>query len=234
MTWRPYVEQADMIYSFGAGEIDGTTMRSKVELYERLAAACGKELMTTVYPGYYGAWLNGRNDFYQVHCGFDQAHHSFEAANTPKAKFLHYTTWNDHDETSLLPMVFTPANPLITRAYTARFKGESTVTGEPEVVFACHREELPGTLLRFEAMTLPTLEKGGVAGFPAACSTRPERRSPFCPKNAWTAPISTGRSGWCRRPDSQRIRSLRRSSPLPGARSVCRRCFWSPAGIRTP
>lgn len=85
--------------------------------------------------GYYGAWLNGRNDFYQVHCGFDQAHHSFEAANTPKAKFLHYTTWNDHDETSLLPMVFTPANPLITRAYTARFKGESTVTGEPEVVF---------------------------------------------------------------------------------------------------
>lgn len=160
---RPYVEQADMIYSFGAGEIDGTTMRSKVELYERLAAACGKELMTTVYPGYYGAWLNGRNDFYQVHCGFDQAHHSFEAANTPKAKFLHYTTWNDHDETSLLPMVFTPANPLITRAYTARFKGENTVTGEPEVVFACHREELPGTLLRFEAMTLPTLEKGGVA-----------------------------------------------------------------------
>lgn len=60
-----------MIYSFGAGEIDGTTMKRKVELYERLAAACGKELMTTVYPGYYGAWLNGRNDFYQVHCGFD-------------------------------------------------------------------------------------------------------------------------------------------------------------------
>lgn len=43
-----------MIYSFGAGEIDGTTMKRKVELYERLAAACGKELMTTVYPGYYG------------------------------------------------------------------------------------------------------------------------------------------------------------------------------------
>lgn len=160
---RPYVEQADMIYSFAALEVDGTTMQSKVELYEQLAAACGKELMTTVYPGYYGAWLNGRNDYYQVHRGFDQAHHSFETANIPKAKFLHYTTWNDHDETSLMPMVFTPANPLITRAYTARFKGESMITGEPEVVFAYHREELPGTLLRFEAMTLPTLEKGSVA-----------------------------------------------------------------------
>lgn len=196
------------------------------------AAACGKELMTTVYPGYYGAWLNGRNDFYQVHCGFDQAHHSFEAANTPKAKFLHYTTWNDHDETSLLPMVFTPANPLITRAYTARFKGESTVTGEPEVVFACHREELPGTLLRFEAMTLPTLEKGGVAVsgrlLDAAGKTvavLPEKRLDGADfdRTEWLVPSA----------DSLRIRSLRRSSPLPGARSVCRRCFWSPAGIRT-
>lgn len=159
---RPYLEQADMIYAFGLCEIDRSSIEDKVKLFKRLADESGKELMTTVYPGYYGAWLNGRNDFYQVHCGFDQAHRSFEAAVTPKAKHLHYTTWNDHDETSLLPMVFTPANPLITKAYSDRFKGIGTVTGKPEVAFAYHREEIPGTLIRFEAMTLPTLKSGKV------------------------------------------------------------------------
>jgi|GEM_PF-2451388 len=159
---RPYLEQADMIYAFAMQEIDKTTIEAKAKLFERLCAETGTELMTTVYPGYYGAWLNGRNGFYQVHCGFDQAHRSFEAANSSKAKFLSYTTWNDHDETSLLPMVFTPANPLITKAYTDCFKGIDTVTGKPEVMFAHHREEIPGTLLRFEAMTLPTLKSGKV------------------------------------------------------------------------
>lgn len=159
---RPYVQQCDMIYSFTATEIDGTTMQHKVDLYQELAAECGKEFMTTVYPGYYGAWLNGRNDFYQVHRGLDQAHDSFLAANTPEARFLHFTTWNDHDETSFLPMVFTPGNALITKAYADSFTGRSLVTGKPEVVFAYHREELPGTLLRFEAMTLPTLKDGQV------------------------------------------------------------------------
>ncbi|MBS1368729.1 MAG: laminin G [Lentisphaeria bacterium] len=159
---RSHVAGADMIYVFGMAEFDGMTIQDKVRLHERLAAESGRELMTTVYPGYYGAWLNGRNDFYQVHCGFDQAHRSFEAANTPKAKHLHFTTWNDHDETSLLPMVFTPANPLITRAYSDRFKGNAPVSGRPEVVFAYHREEIPGTLLRFEAMALPAQEKGSV------------------------------------------------------------------------
>ena len=159
---RPYVQQCDMIYSFGLGEIDGTTITHKVDLYKQLAEECGKVLMTTVSPGYYGAWLNGRNDFYQVHRGLDQAHDSFLASNTPEAQFLHFTTWNDHDETSFLPMVFTPGNSLVTKAYSECFKGESSVTGKPEVVFAYHREELPGTLLRIEAMTLPTLKNGKV------------------------------------------------------------------------
>ncbi len=159
---RAHVRLADMIYAFGMTEIDKSSIEDKMKLYEQLANETGKELMAPVYPGYYGAWLNGRNDFYQVHCGFDQAHRSFEAADIPKAKFLHFTTWNDHDETSLLPMVFTPANPLITKAYSDRFKGIDTVTGKPEVAFAYHREEIPGTLLRFEAMTLPTLKSGKV------------------------------------------------------------------------
>ena len=159
---RPYVQQADMIYSFGLSEIDGTTMQHKVDLYKQLVDECGKSLMTTVSPGYYGAWLNGRNDFYQVHRGLDQAHDSFLASNMPRAQFLHFSTWNDHDETSFLPMVFTPGNPLITKAYSDCFKGENTVTGKPEVVFAYHREELPGTLLRIEAMTLPTLKSGRI------------------------------------------------------------------------
>ena len=158
---HPHLVQADMIYSFGMMEIDKTSIGEKAKRFEQVADKFGKFLMATVYPGYYGAWLNGRNDYYQVHCGFDQAHRCYEAIPV-KAQWIHYTTWNDHDETSFMPMIFTPANPMITKVYTDRFKGNSTITGKPEVVFAYHREETAGTLLRIEAMTLPTLKSGNV------------------------------------------------------------------------
>jgi len=158
--FRQYLPQTDMIYSFGFNELDGTTMATKGKLYEQLAVEANIPRMGTVYPGYYGAWLNGRNDFYQVHDGFDNMHRSFEAAVSPHTKWLHFTTWNDHDETSLMPMAFTPANALLVNAYAKKFRGENTVTGTSEILFAYHREELPGTLLRFEAMTLPTVSTG--------------------------------------------------------------------------
>ncbi len=159
---RPYFKELDMVYSFGAAELAGLTLAEQAATLAQLAKEENKELMTTVTPGYYGAWLNGRNDFYQVHDGFDHAHRTFEAALTPQAKHLHFTTWNDHDETSFLPMVFTPGNALITKAYSREFKGEIPADAKPEVLFAYHREELPGTLLRFEAMTLPGSAKGEV------------------------------------------------------------------------
>ena len=158
--FRKWLPALDMIYTFGLGEIDGTSMESKTPLYRRMADEAGKKLMMPVYPGYYGAWLNGRNDFYQVHDGLDNAHRTWLCAMEARPQWLHYTTWNDHDETSLLPMIFTPGNVPVTRAYSDVFKGKSAVTGKPEAVFAYHREELPGTLLRFEAMTLPTLKPG--------------------------------------------------------------------------
>ncbi len=160
--FRKYFALSDMQYSFGFDELNGVPMKEKSELYEKLANETNVDRMSTVYPGYYGAWLNGRNDFYQVHDGFDHFHRSFELAMSPRAKWLHFTTWNDHDETSVMPMVFTPGNALITLAYAKKFRGESTVTGISEVLFAYHREELPGTLLRFEAMTLPTVKSGTV------------------------------------------------------------------------
>ncbi|MBQ9777133.1 MAG: laminin G [Lentisphaeria bacterium] len=158
---HPHLVQADMIYSFGMMEIDKTSIGEKAKRFEQIADKFGKFLMATVYPGYYGAWLNGRNDYYQVHCGFDQAHRCYEAIPV-KAQWIHYTTWNDHDETSFMPMIFTPANPMITKIYTDRFKGNNTITGKPEVVVAYHREETAGTLLRIEALTLPTMKSGNV------------------------------------------------------------------------
>ena len=158
----PYVEAADMIYPFELMEVNESSISDNNTGYRKLAQKCGKELMVTIYPGYYGGWLSGSNDFYQVHCGFDQAHRCFESVSSMNPQWLHYTTWNDLVETSMRPMVFTPANPLIIKAYSEHFKGVSLLNGKPEVVFAYHREEQPGTLLRIEAMTLPTLKDGQV------------------------------------------------------------------------
>ncbi len=155
-----YLPVCDMIYGFGFTELNGMSIKDKAALAEKLAEKGNIPWMSTVYPGYYGAWLNGRNDFYQVHDGLDQAHRTFQVAKAPRALWMHYTTWNDHDETSFLPMIFTPGNVLITKVYSQKFKDQSTITGTSEVVFAYHREELPGTLLRFEAMTLPTVKSG--------------------------------------------------------------------------
>ncbi|MDR1282618.1 MAG: laminin G [Opitutaceae bacterium] len=155
-----YAPHFDMAYCFGFRGLDGTPRRQTARLVADVAQKYGKAYMAGLSPCYYGAWLNGRNDFYQPHRGFDQLHDSFLLLSEKHIRWLHFTTWNDHDETSVLPMLFTPANPLITRAYGNAFKGIAPTSIRPEVCLAYHREEIPGTLLRIEALNLPSLAKG--------------------------------------------------------------------------
>ncbi|MDR1281999.1 MAG: laminin G [Opitutaceae bacterium] len=157
-----YAPHFDMAYLFDLMGIDGVPIRETTDLVASVAKSHGKDYMAGFSPGYYGAWLNGRNDFYQPHRGFDQLHDCFLMVRKERDRWMHFKTWNDHDETSVLPMLFTPANPLITRAYSDAFKGVAPTATRPEVCLAYHREEIPGTLLRIEALNLPTLAKGPV------------------------------------------------------------------------
>lgn len=150
-----YAGHFDMAYSFVNAGINGMSREAMADLIAETSVSHGKSYMAGLYPGYYGAWLNGRNDFYQPHRGFDQLHDTFLAVRPARDRWMHFTSWNDHDETSLLPALFTPANPLITRAYSDAFKNLPPASALPEVCLAYHRETIPGTLLRIEAMSLP-------------------------------------------------------------------------------
>lgn len=146
----------DMAYSFAEAGLNGTPSGRNIRILRNFTLANGMRWMASLWPGYYGAWLNGRNDFYQPFLGFDQLHENFLALDRSKDSWLHLTTWNDHDESSLCPMLFTPANPRIVKAYTDFFKGRAPSVTEPEIMFAYYRELLPGTLLRIEVLSLPT------------------------------------------------------------------------------
>ncbi|AHF91753.1 laminin G domain-containing protein [Opitutaceae bacterium TAV5] len=154
---------ADAAYAFGFRGLDGMPRDYTAGLIATVADEVGKPWMPAMVHGYYGAWLNGRNDFYQPHQGFDQLHKTFELVRQGRDHWLHFTTWNDHDETSLLPMLFTTANPLLTKAYADNFKGIAPTSPLPEVCLAWHREVIPGTLLRIEAINLPSLARGPVS-----------------------------------------------------------------------
>ena len=156
-----YADVFDMAYFFGNGGLSG---QDPVEIDRETADVCrarGKFFMGTAWPGYYGAWLNGRNDFYQPYCGVDRfmaGYHSARALDTP---WLHLTTWNDYDETGLAPRRLSAGTAAMTRAFAREVKGERPVA-EPDVVFAYHREEFPGTLVRIEALRLPSQDARGL------------------------------------------------------------------------
>lgn len=154
---------ADAVYAFGFRGLDGMPRSHPAGLIASVADEMGLLNMPGLVHGYYGAWLNGRNDFYQPHQGFDQLHKSFELVRLGKDRWLHFSTWNDHDETSLLPMLFSTANPLLTKAYSDAFKGIAPTSILPDVCLAYHREVIPGTLLRIEAINLPSLAPGAIS-----------------------------------------------------------------------
>ena len=146
-----YVDSFDALYSFGLSGIDRVPVQQTVQLLREICRQNGKLYVTSLSPGYYGAWYNGRNDFYQPHYGFDQLHGGFLTTDASD-QWMHLTTWNDHDETSLLPMVFTSANPSITLAYANAFKKRPPAWKDTRLCFAYNREPHPGTHMRIETL----------------------------------------------------------------------------------
>jgi len=153
---QSYAKVFDMVYDFTVNGIDGDTVAEAMAKNAEVCQNNGKPVMGSMSPGYCGGWRNGRNDFYQSHLEFDRLHECFLALVPGREKWLHFTTWNDHDETSIMPMLFADGNPEIVRAYSDRFKKLDPTQKTPRICAAYHREVYPGTLLRLELMSLPS------------------------------------------------------------------------------
>lgn len=122
----------------------------------------GKLFMASVTPGYIGGWLRNGNDFYKPFCGVDKIVDEFISLRGTESDWFQITTWNDHHETTLEPTRLQPANPRLLRAFCDEYKGREPSPETAEVLVAYRREEVPGTLMRFEAMRLPSREHGAV------------------------------------------------------------------------
>ncbi len=150
-----YEGAIDCAYMFGAPGINREHPEENNRILNAFAQERGKLFMPCLHPGYYGAWLKSTNDFYQPFVGLDMLYETFEAARQSNPQWVHLTTWNDLIETALMPMAFTFGQPRVLEYYLSVFKGEPRKLPEPELIFAYHREEQPGTLLRIEALNLP-------------------------------------------------------------------------------
>ena len=163
---EPYAGTFERAYHFGCLGMDRGRRKSLEREISECAAFCrehGASYMPSVWPGYFGAWMMGVNCFYQPFCGFDTAQRHFEAWRlVPEADWLHLTTWNDHAETALMPRRLVPGNRAAGRAMADEFKGEPP-TEKSQVVFSYFREVIPGSMLRFEAMRLPSSGEHAVA-----------------------------------------------------------------------
>jgi len=177
-----YRDVFDVCYGFAY--IGGETWSIDRECRSTAAwcKAHGKRYMACLHPGYFARWLRGGNAGYQAFRGLDQYLDCFSALRETGADWIHFTTWNDHCETTLEPMTLTPGNGALLRATCDAFKGQRPTARAADVLFAYHREELPGTLLRFEALRLPAAETNAVTvsgtlqdAFGRAMATLPPR-----------------------------------------------------------
>lgn len=156
---EPYAKEFEMLHSFGEYGISGQSIQECFDILSNTARANGKGWMPPIHPGYLGAWFNGRNDYYQPYRGFDQVLDSFAAIRPGTADWLHFTTWNDFDETPFAPTVFEFGTYTeINRIFVDRWKGKPFLSESPKLFFAYHREELVGTVWRLEALTAPTVD----------------------------------------------------------------------------
>ena len=157
-----YRDSFDVCYSFAyAGRErlqEGDENRANAEWCRKN----GKMFMPCIHPGYLGAWLKDHNASYHPHQGVDKYLRSLFSALETGGEWLHFTTWNDLAETALDARVHTPGDVALMREAVAAFKREPPRAEKADVLFAYHREELPGTLLRFEATRLPSAEDGEV------------------------------------------------------------------------
>ena len=154
-----YAGVLEGIYHFSIMGMGGGSVVSDIRSAAAWSAAHGKLFLPCVWPGYYGAWLNGRNSFYQPIRGFDTMLDRYLTGRESHPQWLHLTTWNDHDETTLQPHRLATGFRSLLPAMAHSFRGLPPV-GETDVLFAYFRETLPGTLLRFEALRIPSAEKG--------------------------------------------------------------------------
>lgn len=156
----PYAGLFDCAYYFSINGAAWSGHKSLERELRETAAFCGRHgacFMPCLWPGYYGGWLNGRNCYYQPFLGFDGLLRRYACARTLDAQWLHVTTWNDHDETTLQTRRLATGNAALIRAMAREFKGEPPAR-EAEVLFAYLRETLVGSLLRFETVRLPSSE----------------------------------------------------------------------------
>lgn len=161
-TLDAYADCLDAAYMFGAPGINNEPPEVNNRILDKFARKHGKLFLPCLHPGYYGAWLKSTNDFYQPFLGLDMLYETFASARESHPQWVHLTTWNDLIETALMPRAFTPGIVRTLRAYLATLKETGVKAKEPEVVLAYHREELPGTLLRIEALNLPSEGKDPV------------------------------------------------------------------------
>lgn len=156
---EPYVGTFERAYHFAHYGMDRVKRKTLEQETRESIAFCETHeaaYMPCVWPGYYGAWMAGFNCFYQPFYGFDMALRRFETYRLVKnPDWLHLTTYNDHGETALMPRRHVTSNLGIVRAMSDEFKG-ITPSDKIDVHFAYLREVIPGTMLRLEAMRLPT------------------------------------------------------------------------------
>lgn len=162
--FEPYVGLFEGAFHFsimGCGRSPFKSVEAEMREADAFCRKSGAAFVLSLWPGYYGGWLAGRCSYYQPFLGFDTLQRRFDAARTLNAQWLHLTTWNDHDETTLQTRRLATGNPAIVRAMSRAFKGESPAA-KTDVLFAYLRENIPGTMLRIEAQRLPSVEKGAV------------------------------------------------------------------------
>ena len=157
-----YADQFESAYCFSLVAKAHSGKEVLEDVVRRMAGFCevrGKMYVPCLWPGYYGAWLERVNCFYQPFCGFDTLHRRFAAGWGARTDWLHLTTWNDHNETTLEPQRLTTGYRRLIPAYARAFKGLPPASVN-DVQFAYLREAVPGTVHRFQALRPPTASKG--------------------------------------------------------------------------
>ena len=163
--FAPYAGLFEGAFHFsimGCGRTPFKSVETEMREADAFCRKNGAAFMPCLWPGYYGGWLPGRCSYYQPFLGFGTLQRRFDAAQALNAQWLHVTTWNDHDETTLQTRRLATGNPAIVRAMARAFRGERPAE-KTDVVFAYLRENIPGTVLKFEAQRLPSVEKGDVS-----------------------------------------------------------------------
>ncbi len=156
-----YAEVFEAAYNFGLAGLNGVRVDELNRTEAEICAEAGRRFIPGLHPGYLGGWF-GRNPYYLPLRGLDTLHESFLAARETGGDWFHFTSWNDHDETTLAPRVLTPGMRQLVRAYADTLKGNEPYLPKSEVIFAYPREIIPGTMLRIEAMRLPGRMHEGV------------------------------------------------------------------------